>query len=298
MSSSFPTCSQNGVKFFLSTDQEFREHTVFLSEEFPISIYTQNFCYAASDSIPFHWHEEIQVTWVVSGVLETCINGETLQISGNKLLLINKKTLHSSRPVGGDVKTLCINFSPDLFDPRIRDLCILPLLETSAFSHALLLLSPEQLKQMKTFLAWKSGSLQYFSVINFLSRVFEQILTDNSKPKNSGDTRELHLFHTMIDFIHANYKEPLTLTQISASANVSKNRCAELFRKYSNLSPVKYLNEYRLYTAKNLIIHTDRSISEISSDTGYNQLSYFIEQFRIAYGLSPLKYRNKFGQTS
>ena len=57
-------------------------------------------------------------------------------------------------------------------------------------------------------------------------------------------------------------------------------------------SSIKYLNEYRLFTAKNLITHTYRPISEISADVGYNQISHFIEQFRNSYGLSPLKYRN------
>ena len=72
--------------------------------------------------------------------------------------------------------------------------------------------------------------------------------------------------------------------------------CTALFKKYTNMSPIKYLNEYRLYTAKNMILHTDKSISDISADVGYNQISHFIEQFRLSYGMSPLKYRNKFGR--
>ena len=48
--------------------------------------------------------------------------------------------------------------------------------------------------------------------------------------------------------------------------------------------------------AKNLILHTDKPISEISEDVGFNQLSHFIKQFRGNYGLSPLKYRNKYGK--
>lgn len=87
--------------------------------------------------------------------------------------------------------------------------------------------------------------------------------------------------------------------QIAAYGIINKNRCTDLFRKYTRLSPIKYLNEYRLYMAKNLILNTKKPISEISTDVGYNQISHFIEQFRGAYGLSPLKYRNQFaGQSS
>ena len=45
-----------------------------------------------------------------------------------------------------------------------------------------------------------------------------------------------------------------------------------------------------------MIVSSDKPISEISSDVGYNQISYFIEQFRGSYGLPPLKYRNQFGR--
>ena len=53
------------------------------------------------------------------------------------------------------------------------------------------------------------------------------------------------------------------------------------------MAPIKFLNKYRLYVARNLIIHTNKPISEISEDVGYNQLSYFIQQFRDNYGLPP-----------
>ena len=89
------------------------------------------------------------------------------------------------------------------------------------------------------------------------------------------------------------------MKDIADSARLNKNRCTALFKTHTNMSPIKYVNEYRLYTAKNMILHTDRSISDISADVGYNQISHFIEQFRRAYGLSPFKYRNQFaGQSS
>ena len=110
---------------------------------------------------------------------------------------------------------------------------------------------------------------------------------------------EKELFQSMLSFVHSHYQDPLTVRQIAAYGIINKNRCTDLFRKYTRLSPIKYLNEYRLYMAKNLILNTKKPISEISADVGYNQISHFIEQFRGAYGLSPLKYRNQFaGQSS
>ena len=68
-----------------------------------------------------------------------------------------------------------------------------------------------------------------------------------------------------------------------------------LFKKYTGMTPTRYRNEYRLYMAKSMIVGTDRPITEICAETGYNQLSHFIERFRLCYGASPLQYRKRYG---
>ncbi|MCI8764624.1 MAG: AraC family transcriptional regulator [Lachnospiraceae bacterium] len=296
MSPSFPKCNQAGIEFVISTNEELQEEVMFLSDDFPIAMYTQSYNDDASDYIPLHWHDELQITWVSQGELEYSINGDTFKLGADKLLLVKNHQLHSSKTIGQDTRTLCINFTPDIFHPLILKNYILPLLQRDAFSYSLLLLSPYQLSPLKKLLNWKNEPLGYFSVSNFLSHIFEQILNEFEEGEDAGNYEEIRLFQTMLSYIHNNYPDPLNVRQIADRAVISKNLCTALFRKYTGLSPIKYLNEYRLYTAKNLITHTDRTISEISADVGYNQISHFIEQFRNSYGLSPLKYRNKFGQ--
>ncbi len=296
MSVSFPKCNQAGIEFVISTNEELREESMFLSEEFPIAMYTQNFVHAASDSIPFHWHDELQITWISEGELEYCINGDKFRLGSDKLLLVQSHQLHSSHTTTGDVKTLCINFTPEIFHPLILKKYIQPMLDSHAFAYSLLLLKPYQITMLKKLQNWKQEPLGYFSVMNFLSQVFEEILKEFEEDAESLDREETRLFHEMLGFVHANFAQPLSVKDIADSAILNKNRCSALFKKYTNMSPIKYLNEYRLYTAKNMILHTDKSISDISADVGYNQISHFIEQFRLSYGMSPLKYRNKFGQ--
>lgn len=296
MSASFPKCNQAGIEFVISTNEELREESMFLSEEFPIAMYTQNFIHAASDYIPFHWHDELQITWIYEGELEYSINGDKFCLGSDKLLLVQSHQLHSSHTTTGDVKTLCINFTPEIFHPLILKNYIRPMLDSHAFAYSLLRLKPYQITMLKKFQNWKQEPLGYFSVMNFLSQVFEEILKEFEEDAETTDQKETWLFHEMLNFVHSNFAQPLSVKDIANSAILNKNRCTALFKKYTNMSPIKYLNDYRLYTAKNMILHTDKSISDISADVGYNQISHFIEQFRLSYGLSPLKYRKKFGQ--
>ncbi len=296
MNASFPKCNQAGIEFVISMNEELQEESMFLSEEFPIAMYTQSFIHAASDSVPFHWHDELQVTWILEGELEYSINGDKFRLGSDRLLLISSHQLHSSHTTAGDAKTLCINFTTEIFHPFILKKYIKPLLDSHAFSYSLLRLKPDQITMLKEFQNWTNEPLGYFSVMNLLSQVFEEILKGFEEDRKTPDLEETRLFQEMLSFVHTNFSKPLCVKDIADSAILNKNRCTDLFKKYTNRSPIKYLNEYRLYAAKNMILHTDKSISEISADVGYNQISHFIEQFRLSYGMSPLKYRNQFVQ--
>lgn len=297
MTVSFPKCNIGNIDFVISMDEKnMRENVHFLSDDFPIAMYTQHYSHATRDHIPFHWHDELQMTWVFEGRLEYCVNGDTFSLSHDKILLINSQLMHSSRTVSQDARALCIDFGLDIFHPLVLKHYILPFLETSSFSYSLLPLKPYQPASLDDFLNWTKAPSGYFSIINFLSQMFESVIRDFKKDEHPVDYDEIEMFHTVLNYIYSHYAEPLTVQQLAVQIMTNKNRLTDLFKKYTNMAPIKFLNEYRLYIAQNLIIHTDKPISEISEDVGYNQLSYFIQQFRDNYGLSPLKYRNKYGQ--
>lgn len=81
MNVSFPKCNQAGTEFVISTTDDLQEKVNYLSEDFPVAIFTQTYHHAASDSTPFHWHNELQLNWVSEGELEYCINGDSLRLS-------------------------------------------------------------------------------------------------------------------------------------------------------------------------------------------------------------------------
>ncbi len=290
---SFATCNQAGIEFVISTDENLKEHVLFLSDIFPVAMYTQHYNQAASDFIPLHWHDELQIVWVSEGELIYSVNRDTFELDSSRLLFLSGRHLHSSKPHSQDTKTLCINFSSSVFHPLILEHCLTPIFENPSFSYAVFPLKPYQILKLKEFLIWEHEATGYFSIINFISQILEEILKNFKEDAHPANLEEMELFQRILAYLHEHYSEPLTVKDISGYALVNKNKLTELFKKYTNMSPMKYLNEYRLYHAKKLITSTDLTISEICTDVGYNQVSYFIEQFREHYGMSPLKYRKK-----
>ena len=92
----------------------------------------------------------------------------------------------------------------------------------------------------------------------------------------------------MLLFIWQNYSRPITLSDIAKAGAVSKNECMLCFGKTVGISPIQYLNNYRLEKAEEMIRFTDKKISEISELCGFQDKSYFTKAFREKFGKTPL----------
>ena len=54
----------------------------------------------------------------------------------------------------------------------------------------------------------------------------------------------------------------------------------KLFKQYTGKTAAVYLNDYRLEKAKSLLLHTDNSVTDIATEAGFNNTSYFIKKFQ------------------
>ena len=95
----------------------------------------------------------------------------------------------------------------------------------------------------------------------------------------------------ILRFIEELFAEDLTLTDLSASANVSKSECSRCFKICLDTTPYKYLTEYRLSKAAQLLVNTNEPVSNIAAAVGFHQMSHFGKCFREKTGCSPRAYR-------
>ena len=85
--------------------------------------------------------------------------------------------------------------------------------------------------------------------------------------------------------------QKITLNDICANAGIGKNKCTELFRRYTNMSPMEYLRHYRVEKGVQLLKDTDLSVTEIAYEVGMSGASYFAESLRICRGCTPTQIR-------
>ncbi len=92
-------------------------------------------------------------------------------------------------------------------------------------------------------------------------------------------------------YIHEHYTEPLSLQEIAHSIGVSTGYLVRCFRHELGVTPIHYLNRYRISRAKKLLTTTGDTITAIASAVGFSDGSHFSRVFRKETGLSPREYR-------
>jgi AraC-like DNA-binding protein len=78
---------------------------------------------------------------------------------------------------------------------------------------------------------------------------------------------------------------------MSRVAYLSTFHFNRVFHQITGLPPAKFISAMRLDEAKRLLLNTDRSITDISFEVGYNSLSTFTRRFTQRVGLGPREFR-------
>ena len=94
-------------------------------------------------------------------------------------------------------------------------------------------------------------------------------------------------------YIQQNYTRSFSLIEVSETIGVSKSYLSRIFKLDTGISLWDYLNRYRIQKAKELLLLSDESVTEIAADVGYEDTGYFSRVFREIAGCSPRAYRKQ-----
>ncbi len=111
--------------------------------------------------------------------------------------------------------------------------------------------------------------------------------------KLAGKNEAKGSFSPVIDYIKKNYMDMITLDDIANASDLSKSHFSRMFKMEYGVTPMVYLNRYRVSVAKFLLATTAESIEIIAGKTGFSDTSYFCAVFKKFEGASPAQYRQR-----
>lgn len=117
----------------------------------------------------------------------------------------------------------------------------------------------------------------------FINRAVE---TDNEPPQDYD-----YRIFKIIQYINEHSSEQLSLGDVAQHFDLSVSHFSKLFKSSTGYAFVEYLNNIRVKNARELLVNENLSITDISSDAGFENVSYFGKVFKSIVGMSPSEYR-------
>jgi AraC-like DNA-binding protein len=135
---------------------------------------------------------------------------------------------------------------------------------------------------------WTDASLLALSTA--LGR-FLGILKAHQRALHTRGRRAQEKVLESIRFMRANLARPLRLGELAAHVYLSPSHYSALFRKQTNMSPLKFFTRLRMQQACAMLDSTDLLVSQVGGGLGYDDPFYFSRSFTRTMGLSPTRYR-------
>lgn len=289
-------------------DEDLKELLTRGTPGFPCEGYYENILEFAHGIVGWHWHEEIELIAVKSGMISVGIGdgSSSFKIQSKEGAFINTNVLHTVREVENKSSDIIsFVFHPNLIAgspaSSINLKFVQPLLNCHALEYTALKNDVPWQKEAARFIfdAYEAYSKESFGyeilVRESFSKLWLSIVTHmqpvllSSPPAPNEDEERVR---KMLTFIHANYAKPLTPLLIASAANVSERECYRCFQRTIQTTPVNYLLQYRIQTAAALLAQSDLTITEISTRVGFNSPSYFTKIFVRHMNVTPRHFRN------
>ena len=256
-----------------------------------------------SFQIPVHWHDEFEIIYVKSGFLTVSISGENYIGKPGDAFVVSPGNLHFMGSQTGNVDYFTFLFPLKYISFRTDDILDDKLLEPLNSGH--LMISPEiedtvkeQCEQLVEIYGAKKEESQSkitaqiktkIILLQFILKLWKKgfIVENDTSGKNTVEKE-------MVSYIQQNFTGKILLKEFGKQFHLSEKYISRYFKEYFHITISQYVTYLRLEHAKQLLQDTDIPVTEVAMQSGYQNVSYFIRSFKKTYGMSPLKYRNKY----
>lgn len=248
-----------------------------------------------------HWHEDIQFIYVLEGEIEIKTLTKLVSVDAGSGVFINKNVVHHVR------KNSACHYNsfifPDYFlkfyfgSPAkdfVESIIGKEQIPICCFSrktenHRTILNALKRLSEIEK----NKTDFYVYEVLVSLTTLWLEVRKNIQFPSEKQDIVVHARMQKFLQYIEQHFGEDVSLEVLAASANVSKSECLRCFKSTMQSTPYKYLIEYRLSKAAELLKNTDESISNIAECVGFHQISHFGKCFKEKTGLAPRDYRNR-----
>ncbi|MGN0204590.1 MAG: helix-turn-helix domain-containing protein [Coprococcus sp.] len=256
----------------------------------------------------WHWHAALEIDYIMEGEIEIKTTTGVNRVKKGEGFFVNSNVMHDIHLIDSSkqCEIYAHLFAPEFlsgsYNSVLEQKYLIPIMKSKDLQT--FVIRPDHYesfvmleKAIHMIELSKQESFGYeFKIRSELSDFWCLLFKETEELRsqhieiNTLDTDRLKI---MIKFIQDHYMEKLSLEKIAASANISVRECARCFQRCISISPINYLNEYRIRMATQMLLYTEESIMSISENCGFSSSSYMSKVFFDAMHCTPKEYRKK-----
>ncbi len=237
-------------------------------------------------TFPLHIHKEIELMLVKKGEIEVTINSVSRLLHEGDISFAPPNSIHSYKTCASN-EHLIIIFNMDLLPlyKNIFSAC------KASETHLRASLVPDEVITSFEQIYREAHSDNNPGIITgylyiMISRLMPLLGLKKTSKEAGGDLLERLLGH-----IQRNYLNPISLNSIASELNISPYYVSRLFSNNIGVRLDKYINELRISYANHLLASSDKQITEIAFECGFDTLRTFNRAYKSITDITPREYR-------
>ena len=299
------------MKFFLGrlgmqiiTKQFQKELTQHGNEQFPFLVSYQKLSEYESGSFMWHWHPEIEITYVQKGTMCYKVNHMVYHLKEGDIVFNNSGALHSGTMENQkDCAYIPVTFDSRLiygfFQSTVNSKYVDPVIQDSMLPAICIDQSEPWHKPFREYLLRiidldeKKPDFYELDITICLQSMWRLLLEHITyEPQASRENSlEYDRIKKILSYIEENYQNKITLNDIAGHIHLCESECTRLFKRHMNTTLFAFLQEYRIERSLEFL-QDDQPVSAVADKAGFSDPNYYSKVFAKIKGCSPREYRN------
>ena len=280
--------------------KELKQHG---SGHFPFLVSYQKLSEYESGSFMWHWHPEIEITYVRKGTMCYKVNNLVYHLKEGDIVFNNSGALHSGTMENQeDCTYIPVTFDPRLiygfFQSTINSKYVDPVIQDSLLPAICIDQSEPWHRPFREYLLRiialdeKKPDFYELDITICLQSMWRLLLEHITyEPQASRENSlEYDRIKKILSYIEDNYQNKITLNDIAGHIHLCESECTRLFKRHMNTTLFAFLQEYRIERSLEFL-QSGELISDIALNTGFSDSNYYSKVFAKIKGCSPREYR-------
>lgn len=298
------------MKFFLGrfgmqiiTNQFQKELKQHGNEQFPFLVSYQKLSEYESGSFMWHWHPEIEITYVQKGTMCYKVNHMVYHLKEGDIVFNNSGALHSGTMENQkDCAYIPVTFDSRLiygfFQSTVNSKYVDPVIQDSMLPAICIDQSEPWHKPFREYLLRiidldeKKPDFYELDITICLQSMWRLLLEHITyEPQASRENSlEYDRIKKILSYIEENYQNKITLNDIAGHIHLCESECTRLFKRHMNTTLFAFLQEYRIERSLEFL-QADQPVSAVADKAGFSDPNYYSKVFAKIKGCSPREYR-------